>query len=358
MALGEPVLYSVYIYAPNHGAPIFFAIAFALSAIFHIWQCYRYKAWKLIGLHPLCAVFFTAGYALRAYGSHHYLYLPTDGSPLLAFILSQVFIFICPPLLELANYHVLGRIFYYVPYLAPISPGRVLAIFGGLMAVVELLNALGVVLGANPTATSGQQPIGQGLILAAVSIQIGLVVVFVSATVIFHRRCIRSDSLPSRSRAIKVLLPTLYVSMALIFIRCIYRLVEHTAPTKVKIGNLEALRDLSPILRYEVYFYVFEATLMLLNSVIWNVWHPGRFLPHSHRVHLARDGAEVERERVIDGRPTWAKVAHVLAFGLLFGRKKQAGGAFQELSKLPNQSNVARPRTGFRAPISSAPASS
>ncbi|KAL8369688.1 hypothetical protein RB595_000160 [Gaeumannomyces hyphopodioides] len=358
MALGEPVLYSLYVYAPDQGAPIFFAIAFALSAIFHIWQCYRYKAWKLIGLHPLCAVFFTAGYALRAYGSHHYLYLPSDKSPLYIFILSQVFIFICPPLLELANYHVLGRIFYYVPYLAPISPGRVLAIFGGLMAVVELLNALGVALAANPTSSSGQQGNGQGLILAAVSIQIGLIAVFVSVAILFHRRCIRADKLPSRSRAIRVLMPTLYGSMALIFIRCIYRLVEHTAPTKVKLDNMEALRSLSPILRYEVYFYIFEASLMFLNSVIWNVWHPGRFLPHSHHVYLARDGAEVEGEKVIDGRPAWAKVAHVLTFGLLFGRKKQADGAFQELSELPNGSNAARPRAESRIPINPAPASS
>lgn len=54
-------------------------------------------------------------------------------------------------MLELANYHILGRIFYYIPHLSPLPPNRVLAIFGGLMALVEALNAIGVSLQANPS---------------------------------------------------------------------------------------------------------------------------------------------------------------------------------------------------------------
>lgn len=53
----------------------------------------RYKSWKLIGLHPFCAILFTAGYALREYGSHNYIYSDQN---LIVYILSQVFIFICP----------------------------------------------------------------------------------------------------------------------------------------------------------------------------------------------------------------------------------------------------------------------
>lgn len=249
--------------------------------------------------------------------------------------------------------------FYYVPYLAPINPGRVLAIFGGVMAVVELLNALGVALAANPTSSSSQQGRGQALILAAISIQIGLITIFVSVAVIFHRRCVRADNLPSRSRAVKVVLPTLYASMALIFVRCIYRLVEHTGQTKVKLDSMEALRELSPILRYEVYFYVFEATLMFLNSLLWNVWHPGRHLPQSHHIYLTREGTEVEGTKVVDSRPAWAKIANILAFGLLFRRKKghQVDGGFQELSELHSRngnSNINRPRAESSVPINPA----
>lgn len=30
---------SVFFYAPNKGAPVFFAVAFAISGAFHIYQC-------------------------------------------------------------------------------------------------------------------------------------------------------------------------------------------------------------------------------------------------------------------------------------------------------------------------------
>lgn len=53
----------------------------------------RYKCFKLIGLHPLCAVVFTAGYALREFGAFNYIYSPTN---LIVYILSQVCIYVCP----------------------------------------------------------------------------------------------------------------------------------------------------------------------------------------------------------------------------------------------------------------------
>lgn len=54
----------------------------------------RYKAFKLVGLQPVCAVTFTLGYALREYGAFNYLYTSTLN--LIIFILSQVFIYACP----------------------------------------------------------------------------------------------------------------------------------------------------------------------------------------------------------------------------------------------------------------------
>lgn len=49
-----------------------------------------------MGLHPMCAVLFTVGYAMREYGSYNYMYDPNDDTPLIMFILSQVCIFVCP----------------------------------------------------------------------------------------------------------------------------------------------------------------------------------------------------------------------------------------------------------------------
>ncbi|KAI1753237.1 putative RTA1 domain protein [Xylaria castorea] len=330
MADGEPVPGSLYVYAPNKGAPIFFTVAYAISAVGHIWQCYRYKCWKLIGLQPFCAVLFTAGYALREYGAYNYIY---TGTPvLIGFILSQVFIYVCPPLLELSNYHVLGRILYYVPYFAPVPPGKILAIFGGLLAFVEVLNALGVALAANPSSAPSQQQLGSHLTLASIGIQLGVIVIFIVIAGLFHRRCIQAKVY---AKGVSTPLITLYVSMAFITIRSIYRLVEHVDNTSVDLSNPESLKTLSPLLRNEWYFYVFESTLMLLNSVIWNIWNPGRYLPKNYHVHLAEDGrTEVEGEEYADDRPFLAKAAHVVTLGILF-RKKDPDYLHRELSDIP-----------------------
>lgn len=56
----------------------------------------RYKTWRLIGLHPLCGVFLTVGYGMREYGAYNYKYDPDSKIALNMFIISQVFIYICP----------------------------------------------------------------------------------------------------------------------------------------------------------------------------------------------------------------------------------------------------------------------
>ncbi|KAL4935287.1 hypothetical protein BDV06DRAFT_217536 [Aspergillus oleicola] len=330
MAHGDPILWSLYVYAPNKGAPIFFTIAYALSAGVHIWQCYtrcelmpqpsRYSSFRLIGLYPLCGVIFTLGYALREYGAYHYLYNEEDNGPLIGYILSQVFVYICPPLLELANYHILARIFYYIPYLAPLSPGRVLSTFGALMVLVEVLNALGVSLGSNPSSSSTQQSIGSNMTIAALSLQVVVIATFGLLAGLFQYR-IRREGISSTK--VTVPLRTLYASMGLILIRCIYRLVEHAGHTAINITDIDVLRELTPVLRYEWFFYVFEASLMLINMALWNIWHVGQYLPRSHLVYLRRDGVEAVAEEGKDERSFARKIGYLMSLGVLF-RKKEA----------------------------------
>jgi hypothetical protein len=243
------------------------------------------------------------------------------------------------PLLELANYHILGRIFYYVPYCAPLPANRVLATFGGLMALVEALNAVGVALAANPSGQASTQSLGKTLTIIAIAIQVVVIVIFVCLAGIFHIRFARTRI---DSRAVKTVLAVLYCSMALIFARCVFRLVEHTGNTKIDLNDLEVQRNLSPLMRFEVYFYVFEASLMLINSWLWNIWHPGRFLPRDHHIFLGQDGTEVTGEKHEDSRPLLAKTAHVLTFGILF-RDKSQGRHYRmhELSECPPTANSA-----------------
>lgn len=237
---------------------------------------------------------------------------------------------VCRPFLELANYHVLGRIFYYVPYFAPLPPGKVLSTFGLLMAIVEALNGIGVSLAANPKGSS--QGLGGNLVIAAIVIQLAVILFFIAMAAMFQVRCSRASM---KDRAILIPLRTLYASMFLIFVRCIYRLVEHLGNTEMDLKDPESIRALSPILRYEWYFYVFEATLMLINSVLWNIWNPSRLLPRDYHVYLAPDGQTlIEGEEQVDDRSLPQKIVSMMSFGFLFP-KKENKRQFWELKDHP-----------------------
>lgn len=222
------------------------------------------------------------------------------------------------PLLELSNYHVLGRLFYYVPSCAIISPARVLRYFGLVMILVETINALGVSLTANSSSSASQQSIGGALTITALVMQFLIIIVFFCIAVLFHRRRTQNSLL---IKNVRVMLYILCLSMILILVRCIYRLIEHTGNTHIDINDVESMKKLSPLLRYEAFFYVFEAALMLINSVVWNIWHAGRYLPQHQHTYLSLNGTEKHAEVSIDERSLLAKTINILTFGLVYPKK-------------------------------------
>jgi hypothetical protein len=256
------------------------------------------------GYIPFCCTLFAAGFALREYGAF-------DVGHINIYLASTLLIYMSPyvppsspahpppstinqltpptsPILELANYHILGRTLYYVPYFSPIHPGRVLTTLGSLSAVVEVLNALGVAyLATSRTPDAPRYALGHDLMRASLALQLFVIALFYSLAGLFHRRCARAGTDHPRVRAV---LYTLYVSMALILVRTVYRAVEHFgAPLSLSDGG-EAWRALSPVIRYEWFFWVFEASPMLVNAVMWNVRHPRKYLPESYKLYLAQDG--------------------------------------------------------------------
>ncbi|SPO06503.1 related to Rtm1p [Cephalotrichum gorgonifer] len=302
MSDGQPVEGSLYFYAPNKPAAIFFAVAFFISGAAHLWQTINYKAWRVTGYFPFCAALFAAGFALRAYGAFDY-----DNMPI--YLTSTILIYASPPILELANYHILGRIMYYVPYCAPLHPGRVLTTFGTLSFLVEVLNGVGIAWLARPGADPTIHKVGDALTKASLILQVGVISLFVVLAALFQRRCAR-EGVGSRPEILKPLV-TLYVSMGLISARTIYRIVEHfgTSVLHKAVSDGVDLADLSPIIRYEWFFYVFEATLMVINTYMWNVFHPIMSLPRDYHVYLSRKGhTQIKGRGWEDDRPflvTW-----------------------------------------------------
>jgi hypothetical protein len=180
---------------------------------------------------------------------------------------------------------ILGRILYYIPYLSPIHPGRVATTFVALDGVCEILIGNGAWRMANSSLTDKERQVGSNMVTASLCLQAALFGAFGLLSALFHRRANKAGVL---KRDLKVVLYVMYVSATIVTIRCIYRLVEY-------IEGWE-----SSIYQNEVYFWIFEATIMFVNTALLNLFHPGKRLPRSNSVFLARDGITERRG------PGWA----------------------------------------------------
>ncbi|KAG7434110.1 Lipid-translocating exporter-like protein RTA1 [Fusarium oxysporum f. sp. raphani] len=266
MSDGKYVDGSYWFYAPHKGAAIFFCLAFCCTGCFHIWQCI--------------------------------------------------------PLLELQNYRILGRILYYVPYNSPIHPGRVLTTFGFISGIVEALNGWGASYSANQSLTDSEIEIGHALIKTSLLLQIVVAMLFITLAVTFHRRCVVAGI--TNERLYKPLW-TLYTSMTLILVRTIYRIVEYFSVAELRYGPGFDPATISPIVRYEWFFYVFEAALMLCNLVMFNIRHPRRYLPKNNKIYLSTDGVtEIEGPGYKDPRNLWQTLIDPFDIqGLVTGRGRE-----------------------------------
>ncbi|KAL3426374.1 Protein RTA1-like protein 6 [Phlyctema vagabunda] len=285
---------SLYFYAPNKGAPVVFAILFAISGLWHVYQCIHYKCWKVSGILPWAATIFVGGYIMREIGAFNYGNIDV-------FISSIVLLYAAPPLYELANYFILSRILYYVPYHSPIHPGRVLTTFAALSSVVEALNANGAAYTANTSLPEKKQSTGRSLLKSALILQLVILGLFLLLAGSFHRKCVKAKLFPSNLRAV---LTTLYISTSLICVRTIFRTVEYFSTASLHFDSELRESDVSIILRYEWWFWVFEAALMICNTFLLNARHPLRFLPRNNKIYLGEDGlTEIQGEGYEDRRP-------------------------------------------------------
>ena len=157
--------------------------------------------------------------------------------------------------------------------------------FCSVTFIIELLTATGVAFLSNRSLPLKDLQRGDSMTKASLFLQIFVFGLFAILGGLFHRCCYTgSIDSPRVSRP----LFALWTSFVLITARTIYRLVEHF---NTPLGPYPSdPSSLNPAVRYEWSFYVFDASLMLLNSVLWNIWHPRRYLPESPERYLAQDG--------------------------------------------------------------------
>ena len=210
-----------------------------------------------------------------------------------------------------------------MPYHSPIHPGRVLTTFAAVSIVVEALNGNGAAYTANQSLSAGQRATGKTLVKAALLLQLLVVAALVGLAGAFHARCRRAGV---RAAKVERPLATLYLSSGLLAARTAYRVAEYfgLAQADYWAPGFDPA-TLSPLVRHECFFYVFEAALMLANGVLLNARHPRRWLPPSTKVYLARDGVtEVVGPGYKQERPFLATLVDPFdIYGLVRGRDKQ-----------------------------------
>ncbi|OJD11673.1 hypothetical protein AJ78_07598 [Emergomyces pasteurianus Ep9510] len=312
----EQTAQELYHYSPNKAAAIFFTVSYSISAALHELQYRTSKPQKFTLPLTLGAIFSAVGFLQRS------LLASDKGDVQSLYTVSTMFILGAGPTYAGADYFICGRLFSFVPSAAPMSPIRVVRIFitFDVLAEISIWVGAGLLSGADADSVA-RYKIGLNLIRVAMIMQGVLFVSFVIVLGSFHIRVwvlrtkwpITSDG--GTERRFMTVVYCLYVSSILIITRSTFHIAETFVPAA------HSFRTTEPP------FLICEALIMLLNAIMFNVFHPGHILPIDSRVYLGVDGQERSNDAIegalYDSRPMLQKILDPLDIRGLFVRGKK-----------------------------------
>ncbi|TAQ84857.1 hypothetical protein B7494_g6817 [Chlorociboria aeruginascens] len=262
-------------YNPSIAAAVIFTVLFLLSSFIHVYQLFRKQTLYMIPL-VLGGFLEGIGYIARIVSSQQ-----TPNWTLGPYIIQTIFVLVAPALYAASIYMILGRIILLLNgEIHSLIKKRWLT---KIFVACDILSFLVLAAGGGILAQGTQSSVtlGQNLILVGLFIQIVAFGVFVVVAFLFHKR-IRSnpthESLQPNVPWAKHLYVLYFVSL-LIMVRSVVRVVEYIQGYK------------GYILSHEAFIYIFDATLMFIVVVVFNVVHPsqltaGRKIVHEGHVTL------------------------------------------------------------------------
>ncbi|KAJ5746542.1 hypothetical protein N7520_011724 [Penicillium odoratum] len=266
--------YKLYNYDPSPSAAIAFAVIFGLSVAFQIWQVIRKRSWFFIPF-VIGGLFETIGYAARYYSAKQ-----SPDWTTMPYVIQELFLLLAPSFFAASIYMILGRIIRLLngESNSIIRPTWLTKIFvtGDVLSFLMQSSGGGMLATAKTTSSVN---LGENIIVGGLFVQVVSFGIFIIVSIIFHRRMLATPMhalVKSRipwTRYMKVL----YVASALIMIRSIYRVAEYIQ------GNTGYLQ------RTEAFVYVFDATLMVICCLIFNVFHPSDILSKTRDIEGGED---------------------------------------------------------------------
>ena len=285
-------------YCPSFAAAMLFTVLFGLTSCAHIAQAIIYrKPFAMVLI--MGALWETGGYVARLLSIEHQLESGVFTAQLLLILLAPLWI-------NAYIYMLLGRmIHFFMPKgedrVFKIRARAITRMFVLFDITAFIVQAIGGTM-TGPGSSDSVQKTGLNVYTGGVGLQLAFLAVFVALTIGFQRKIrdlkrastrtgymdeeshyqsstpmtnaaqshFRVDSpdlAPAQDLNLTIpLLRLIYITLALLIFRNIYRLVEFGTGAN------------SPTVKHEWFAYVFDATPMFLAFVILNIFYPGKYL--------------------------------------------------------------------------------
>ncbi|KAJ6112075.1 hypothetical protein N7523_008136 [Penicillium sp. IBT 18751x] len=254
----EDATFAFYRYDPSMGGAVLFTILFTGTTFCHIYQLFKNRTWFYIPF-VIGGLLEIIGYIGRALSSNQ-----SPNWTLGPYIMQTLCLLLAPALLAASIYMLLGRIILVLQAEshAILKKKWLTKIFvtGDVMSF--LLQGAGG--GIQSSGSLDGMKTGERLIIVGLFVQIIFFGFFVTVAVMFDTklrkypipRCFAAE-IPWRKH-----LNMLYAASLLILVRSLFRVVEYIQ------GNNGYL------LHHEIYLYVFDALLIFIAMLIFNISHP------------------------------------------------------------------------------------
>ncbi|KAF5615348.1 rta1 domain protein [Fusarium sp. NRRL 25303] len=269
-----------YKYDPSMAAAVIFVVSFSLSGLYHGFQVIKFRSWYFIPFVVGCAIE-AIGYAARAISASEEAGQWTKGP----YIIQALLLLLGPPFFAASIYMVLGRLIrllnaekYSMIRLKWLTK---IFLFGDVASIVAQGLGGGMLAGAETKSDSDR---GQAIIIAGLFIQLVFFGGFMVVAVVFHRRFHRNpiDASLKIQPSWKKLLVVLYSASLLIMVRSVFRVIEYI------------MGEDGELMAHEAYLYIFDGTLMLAVTAIFNIFHPSAVINNQSMQRI--DGSDQENQ--------------------------------------------------------------
>jgi len=249
-----------YLTQPTKGPSSVFAILFAISGGLHIFQNSKYKSWAILWLLPCSSIVFAAGFISNEYNAFH----PEPGNQAAP---SQGLLYSGVPILLASLYLVLLHLMVTQTLFSKHFHSVIWFMVALLISAIISLTAQATSNLFNPKASPATIRSDLAILKAGLVLLLFSNASFFGILGWFHRRCHTGGVFhENANRKTKILTLTLYAASTLILVRNIFRVVQIFSSPH------------SHAWRTEAFFWVFDATPLVVCSLLLNAMHPGKFM--------------------------------------------------------------------------------